>query len=200
MEQRKKQPILNRRVIIEAAAIEFAARGYAAASIGEIVKRSGLTKGALFHHFPDKKSLAEAWVDEIIQPEMQKLWIEPILEVNSFMAMKAFIRSKCLEIRDHSLINSLIALATGDGAIEQALIESASSVIINWRSAIASMLTLGKSLGWIHPSIDPNAESMFMVSAYCGFVVQSGCFRDDNTVNLCASSMVGYLETLRKNE
>jgi AcrR family transcriptional regulator len=38
----------------------FATRGYAATSLDDVVQRARVTKGALYHHFPDKRALFEA--------------------------------------------------------------------------------------------------------------------------------------------
>jgi AcrR family transcriptional regulator len=43
----------------------FARQGYAATSTSQIVAASGLTKGALYHHFADKLSLFRAVVEEL---------------------------------------------------------------------------------------------------------------------------------------
>ncbi len=43
----------------------FGKRGYAAVSVGEVVARAGVTKGAIYHHFRDKRALLAAVVDEL---------------------------------------------------------------------------------------------------------------------------------------
>jgi len=43
----------------------FGTVGYAAASIDDFTREAGLTRGALYHHFGDKKGLLEAVVREI---------------------------------------------------------------------------------------------------------------------------------------
>jgi AcrR family transcriptional regulator len=43
----------------------FATQGYAATSTAQIVAASGLTKGALYHHFTDKRRLFRAVVEEL---------------------------------------------------------------------------------------------------------------------------------------
>ncbi len=43
----------------------FRSRGYARTSLEEIVSRAGVTKGAFYHHFPDKKALFVAVLHEI---------------------------------------------------------------------------------------------------------------------------------------
>lgn len=47
----------KRDVIINAALIEFAAKGYDLGSTNEMVKAAGISKGALFHYFSSKKDL-----------------------------------------------------------------------------------------------------------------------------------------------
>ena len=51
--------------MLKAARSVFAERGYHGAAAEEIVRRTGLTRGALYHHFEDKKDLFRAVVDEM---------------------------------------------------------------------------------------------------------------------------------------
>jgi AcrR family transcriptional regulator len=55
----------TRRALLEAARSLFAERGYHGAAAEEIVRRAGLTRGALYHHFEDKKDLFRAVVEEM---------------------------------------------------------------------------------------------------------------------------------------
>jgi AcrR family transcriptional regulator len=55
---------LTRRKIIDAAIDVFAEVGYAGAAWGTIIERTGMTKGALYHHFDSKESLASAIIEE----------------------------------------------------------------------------------------------------------------------------------------
>jgi len=56
-----------RRKLLDAAITIIRRKGYAATSVDEICARAGVTKGAFFHHFPSKDSLAVAaaglWTD-----------------------------------------------------------------------------------------------------------------------------------------
>lgn len=54
----------TRRAVLNAAAEAFEAHGFAATSINDIVRSAGVTKGALYFHFPSKESLAEAVIAE----------------------------------------------------------------------------------------------------------------------------------------
>jgi AcrR family transcriptional regulator len=50
----------TRAALLDAAAAAFAEQGFARTSVEDIVRRARLTKGALYHHFKDKRSLFEA--------------------------------------------------------------------------------------------------------------------------------------------
>jgi AcrR family transcriptional regulator len=59
----------TRAALMGAARALFAARGYAAVPTEEIVQRAGVTRGALYHHFEDKKDLFRA-VYEAVEQEL----------------------------------------------------------------------------------------------------------------------------------
>jgi AcrR family transcriptional regulator len=50
--------------ILSAAIDLFSEVGYAAAGLGEIIERVGMTKGALYHHFDSKDALATAIIEQ----------------------------------------------------------------------------------------------------------------------------------------
>lgn len=55
----------TRASLIAAAREAFGTVGYAAASMDEMTAAAGLTRGALYHHFGDKKGLFAAVIDQI---------------------------------------------------------------------------------------------------------------------------------------
>ncbi len=54
----------NRRAILDAAQEIFTEIGYGAASIRDVVRRSGLAAGTFYNYFPDKQSVFQAVLDE----------------------------------------------------------------------------------------------------------------------------------------
>lgn len=65
--QQRGQETRNR--ILDAALEAFALYGYDAASVSEICRRAGVTKGGFYHHFPSKQALFL---------EMLKRWLEEL--------------------------------------------------------------------------------------------------------------------------
>src|SRR5918911_5131402 len=55
----------TRGALLDAARSLFAEKGYHGTAAEEIVGRAGLTRGALYHHFEDKKDLFRVVVDEM---------------------------------------------------------------------------------------------------------------------------------------
>ncbi|MCQ4117916.1 TetR/AcrR family transcriptional regulator [Rhodococcus tibetensis] len=60
MARQQERARRTRAALVESAAIEFARRGYAAASVNTILEGSNATKGAMYFHFQSKEELARA--------------------------------------------------------------------------------------------------------------------------------------------
>lgn len=197
MKQRKKQPQLTRQTILEAAGAEFSQHGYAGTGLGAIVARAELTKGALFHHFPDKRTMAVAWIGDQLSPAMEARWIAPLELIGSLDALRAFCRARCLELMPGDMTSALVSLTAETAAADSVMGSALEHIFGLWRDAVASLLERGKSEGWIHRSIQPAAEAAFVVSAFAGFSVTTRANPDENIRRTCATALEGYLETLR---
>jgi AcrR family transcriptional regulator len=82
----------TRAKLIRAARRLFARNGYAAVGTEEIVRRAGVTRGALYHQFADKRDLFLA-VYEQVEEELTERVAATLGEVSSpFAALRAGIR------------------------------------------------------------------------------------------------------------
>jgi AcrR family transcriptional regulator len=57
----------SRKRLVQAALKLFSARGYYHTAIADILKESGVTRGSLYYHFPSKKELGFAAIDEMMR-------------------------------------------------------------------------------------------------------------------------------------
>jgi AcrR family transcriptional regulator len=51
----------------------FAADGYGGTSIGDITREADVTRGALYHHFPDKQALFEAVFEQVERQTLERV-------------------------------------------------------------------------------------------------------------------------------
>jgi AcrR family transcriptional regulator len=63
----------RRRAILDAALVEFAAHGFAAARLDDVARRAGIAKGTLYLYFADKEAMFEALVRGAITPLLDNL-------------------------------------------------------------------------------------------------------------------------------
>src|ERR671915_941801 len=75
MATREERAEVTRGALMRAARELFAERGYAAVGTEQIVERAGVTRGALYHHFRDKRDLFRA-----VHVEMERELMEAIGE------------------------------------------------------------------------------------------------------------------------
>ena len=79
---RTRDPEGTRALLVENAFREIHAHGYAGASLDRILANTGVTKGALYHHFKSKADLLHAVIDDAIQPMVVERWLGPLEESN----------------------------------------------------------------------------------------------------------------------
>src|SRR5262249_25180286 len=75
---RVRDKALTRARLLEAGFQEGDERGFQAASIDRILERLEVTKGAFFHHFPNKTEFGYALVDETIATMIRAQWVDTL--------------------------------------------------------------------------------------------------------------------------
>lgn len=66
--RRRLTPQVRMAQILDAALAEFSERGYAATTMDDIARRSGLSKGGLYAHFASKDAIFEAMLHRALAP------------------------------------------------------------------------------------------------------------------------------------
>ncbi len=79
----------TRAKLIQAARKAFAANGYAGASMDDLTAEAGLTRGALYHNFGDKKGLLQAVIDQIDAEMLARMRAARELEKTTWLGFLA---------------------------------------------------------------------------------------------------------------
>lgn len=198
MKQRRKQPQVTRRAILRAAGEQFALCGYAGSGLEAIVARTGLTKGALFHHFRDKRALAFAWLADEVAPAIRETWLEPLERVGELDELKSWCRERISTLEPDDPFSSLAAVAAETAAGDEELAAAFRSSFAEVRDAIAATIGRGKQGGWIHPSIDPDSEAALLLALLVGFSVTFRCGGAEFPRRQAVLAVEAYLDTVRK--
>ena len=86
----ERNPDQTRQRILQAAFAEMYHNGFQGMRLDEVIAATELTKGALYHHFPTKRALGYAVVDELIIPTVEAVWLQPLK--NSADPLEGLIR------------------------------------------------------------------------------------------------------------
>ena len=79
----ERNPENTRFRIMSAAFQEIHKHGYQGMRIDQVLKNTGLKKGALYHHFSSKQVLGYAVLEELIQTRITELWITPLQNLSN---------------------------------------------------------------------------------------------------------------------
>jgi len=194
MKPRHKQPAATRAALLDAASAAFSRHGYHATGTAPLVAAAGLTKGALFHHYPDKPSIATAWVAERLTPAIEQDWIHPLSLLNSPANLRQLCRTQLATPDPLSPLTTLTALTAELANSEPAPAAALENLFASLRNAIADLLQRGKSSSLVHPSVDPQAEATLLLALISGLTVTA------TTPDLrrgALNAMDAYFETLK---
>ncbi|GGJ44487.1 ScbR family autoregulator-binding transcription factor [Streptomyces brasiliensis] len=159
----QERAIRTRHAILKAAASVFDERGYEAATIGEILARAGVTKGALYFHFPSKQALAEGVFTEqftvlALPPRTCKL--QELVDVGLLTAYR---------MRRDPLVSGAARLSL-EGEMGMQL---GPQLIGGWIGATEKLLTEAKAQGELLPHVDPAESAWIFSAAWTGVQVYS---------------------------
>ena len=200
MNATSKTPEQTRQALLNAAFTEIHHKGFQAASLTQILADTGLTKGALYHHFPDKHALGLAVVDEVVRPMLASMMFEPLVETNAPLAvMKKMLKAKAADpdpwvVTLGCPLNNLMQEMS---PVNEAFRLRLNSLFSEWVRVIAEALKRGQKAGEVRKNTDTEATAFFIVSAIEGCVGMSKNTQSVAAYRACLGQMVRYLDTLK---
>ncbi|MEW8692043.1 MAG: TetR/AcrR family transcriptional regulator [Candidatus Thiodiazotropha endolucinida] len=190
----------TRRSLLEAAYEEIHRFGFQAASLSAILERTGVTKGALYHHFSSKLQLGYAVLDEHIAEELQRLWFEPLrqpghpIDVLMGTIMKMGEHYQCEEITLGCPLNNL---AQEMSAIDDGFRQRIDSIYKRWQESIETLLTRGQQEGSVSTAIDPADTAFFILASLEGCMSMAKNAQSHDELMRCGKALSIYLNSLR---
>jgi AcrR family transcriptional regulator len=194
-----KQPDLTRDKILHSAFCEIHRQGFQAASIANILQDTGLTKGALYHHFPTKQALGLAVIDEVIKQRLEQLIFRPLRDsdkpVEALLDVIATINKKVPA--DFVMLGCpLNNLMQEMSALDQLFQQQLSGVLGIWQKTVEDALKRGQQQGEIRADVDYKAAALFVVSAWEGCIGVAKNMQSPKAFESCMKQLHIYVEGL----
>jgi len=186
-------------VILESALREIHRKGFGAASLRDILAETGLTKGAFYHHFPNKQSIGYAAL-ELLEEMVKTVWLCPLEESEDVVTcLQDLLGSAAAALTEEDImlgcpVNNLAQeLSMVDEGLRQRLV----SIYDQWRRGVADALRKGQAVGKVRRNVDPLSAANFFVAAVSGARGLAKAMRNREILEGCADSLNHYLEGLR---
>jgi TetR/AcrR family transcriptional repressor of nem operon len=195
-----RNPDQTRERILQAAYEEIHRNGFRSASVDQILAETGLTKGALYHHFPNKAALGYAVVDEVIRAEVEGIWIDPIDRAeNPLDGLRGVFESfSPKDMRTVCTIGCpLNNLAQEMSPIDEEFRRRIQGVYAVWHRGIASRLEKGKTGGHVRLDLDCAQAATFLIATIEGATGLAKNSQDPQVLLACTWGIFQFIELMR---
>ncbi|WP_329374990.1 ScbR family autoregulator-binding transcription factor [Streptomyces sp. NBC_01483] len=160
---KQDRAIRTRKTILSAAAKVFEERGYQAATISEILAAAGVTKGAMYFHFPSKEHLAEG----VLHEQDLKLPIPgracKVQELVDTVVLHAY------RLQTDPMVRAGVRLSLD----QQAQGLDRSGPFLHWSGVGGDLLTKAQAQGELLPHVVPAETADVVVGAFAGVQAMS---------------------------
>lgn len=195
-----RQPNVTRARLLDAAFAEIHRNGYQAASLANILSASGLTKGALYHHFADKQTLGLAVLDEVIGAYIMHTFVDPLTNTPKPVATLIQI---LYEIGSGSCVAKIsLGCPFSNMMQEMSGIDPAFRVRLAhwlgvWQNAFISALQRARDIGEIRPDVDCEAAALFIIASMEGCMSLAKNHQSVTILHQCGGQLITYINMLK---
>jgi AcrR family transcriptional regulator len=190
----------TREQILEAAYREIHVHGFQAASLSRILARTGVTKGALYHHFPNKTALGYAVVDEVIARRIEQSFIEPLADAEDPVeALISIIEQagNAFTLYDVELGCPLSSLSQEMSSIDEGFRQRLMAIYERWRHALEQAFLRARRAGRLAPTVDAETLSVMVVATMDGCLQTGKITQNLNRLLQCGGGLIQYLRMLK---
>lgn len=193
----------TRQALLQSALTEIHGAGFQAASLSRIVAGAGVSKGALYHHFPNKLALGYAVFDQPITDYIVKTFIEPLQNaedpIECMHRVGTMERDRMLE-QGVTLGCPLVNLSQEMSPVDEGFRTRIDALLTLWRNNWADALRRGQENGYVRSDIDPIAEATLMIATRQGSVALTKTAQSLNLLENVMTAFISYLDRLRPDD
>lgn len=197
---RRRDPDRTRDDVLQAAFEEMHEHGYQAANLDRILKRCGLSKGAMYHHFTSKEEMGLAVLDEVIGGYFYQFRIAPLERSDDPIPLilesvkREFGSMSEGKLRLGCPINNL---SHEMSPLNESFRRHLEGLIEGWRSALAGALRRGQVRGSVRDDIDCDETALFIVAAHQGCASLGKTYQSTDALQGWVRQLGLYLRSLQ---
>ena len=155
-----------RQRLLDAAALEFALKGFADANINRISLAAGFSKGTVYNYFPSKQALALSLVAEAGGAHVAYIACQVTEDSNPARRLERFFESGFRYVEDHPAQARFLITTLYGAEIE--LREAMGRAYLPLFDLLArEVITPGVAQGLFRP-VDPQAMAVLLMTLYLG--------------------------------
>lgn len=195
-----RDPDATRQLLLEAAFAEIYEHGFQGASLDNILAAAGVTKGALYHHFKNKRALGYAVVDEVIRPQIHEYWIAPLDENDDPVETFRRIFFRARKEKGAEAIHygcPLNNLAQEMSPLDEGFRQRTQRVLEIWHQAVVHALRRGQATGTVRRDIDCEKAALFILASLEGTIGLAKNQQSEMPFDACWYGLERFLEGLR---
>jgi len=189
----------TRRRIVERAAPLFNQRGFAGASMSELVTATGVEKGGIYNHFGSKEALALEALDYSVSLLVDSFGAALEGKEHAVDRLRAIVDTFAGEV-DHPHVAggcpvANTALESDDTNPE--LCAHARDAMDSWQRLIGSIVKRGKERGELSASTDPYEVATVVTATLEGALMLSRLLREPAHMHRATAHLHTHIESLR---
>jgi AcrR family transcriptional regulator len=185
--------------IVERAAPVFNQRGYAGASMRDLVAATGLEKGGLYNHFGSKEALAVASFDHSVSVQRDRLAHARASAANAVDQLVAIVEAFGAWASDPAVPGGCPIMNTAIEADDTnpELHAHARDAMTDWHRLFGAIVKEGKASGELRADTDPYTLATVATSMLEGALMLSNLYDDPVHMDRVVAHLTAHVETLR---
>ena len=194
-----KQRDVTRDKLLQAAFGEIHRNGFQAASIAKVLADTGLTKGALYHHFRSKRELGLAVIDEMIGPRLDEAVFRPVRDSEHPLQALLGVLDEKIRASDPEIIKwgcPLNNLMQEMSPLDDGFKDRLTGILKTWRRTLTDGLLQAQRQGEVGVQVDCKAAALYIVASWEGCIGVAKSLQSTKAYQLCLEQLRAYVSGL----
>ena len=190
----------TRQKLLESAFDEIHKVGFQAASLSKILNNTGITKGALYHHFDNKLELGYAVLDEVVVTFFKEIWLEPLRQTDdpiTTLQEILILSGESMTEEDARLGCPLHNLSQEMSSLDEGFQKRIVAIYDRWRRELEFAVERGKLAGNVIEEADGRRLAILFVATLDGCMGLAKSTQSLDMLMECGHGLIEHLEMFR---